>query len=141
MQIVVVQYDHQLTMSNSSILSSTVHFFPPQEVERTKPSMELGRRQTPEEAEPRQHPNCVAGARHAERSLVPQRDAERRPENWMGKQTERADGGQARTPRQDGATHVKQVKAPLQLRERVQTKRTSAARPQRRDAEQTWLNA
>ena len=58
------------------------------------------------EADPRQNPNRAAGARQVERSLVPWRDAERRPAKRKGKRTEQADAGRARALRQDGATHA-----------------------------------
>ena len=59
----------------------------------------------------------------------------------MGKRTEQADERRASTGRDEGETHVNLVNAPLNLRDRVQIKRTSAAQAQKMDAERAWANA
>ena len=43
--------------------------------------------------------------------------------------------------RKDGTTHTQLERAPPKLRERAQTRRTSASRGQRRDAERIWVKA
>ena len=69
---------------------------PPQEGEIPHTMTTPGRIRTLVEAEPRQHPDCAVGARHAERLLLPRRDAEQKMENRMCKRTYRADAGRAR---------------------------------------------
>ena len=104
-----------------------------------QPRMTPGGRQTPMEAEPRQHPNCAAAARHEERLLAPWRDAEWRPAKRIGKRTDQADTVLASMPQQDGVTHAEQVKA--LMRDRALTNWASVARLHQRDAERTWLDA
>ena len=89
---VIVQDNLRLTMSNSAVLSSrginerltTPPPFPPGGIDikskdDARPDME---------AALIPHPNRMEGTRHMERSLVPRRDAERRPEKETLKQTE-----------------------------------------------------
>ena len=66
------------------------------------------------------------------------RDAEQRPEKRTRKRTDQADAGRDKTARKDRTTHTQLVKAPLKLRERAQTRRTSVERAQQRDAERMW---
>ena len=90
------------------------------------------------EADTKQHPNCKAGARHGERLMALQRDAEQRPEKRTRKRIDQADAGRDKTARKDGTTCTQLVKAPLKLRELAQTKRTSVARAQQRETERMW---